>query len=371
VVQESDSEPAARPYLDWKGADSEGFERVVVTTTPFRIGRGSAADLVVYSREISKLHAEIVEVGDEYVVRDLGSRNGTFVNGDAIDGDRVLHDGDVLHLATKELRFGLIDDLEATDSTLLSDPDMHVVVRGVRFLTEILEDRGVRAVFQGVVSMTTREVVGYEALSRITVPDADFHLGELFNLAARQSSGDRLSRLMREVALEAVGRLPAAGARVFFNVHPAELDSDELFESLAAIPPALAPGSRGIIEFPETMVTDLRAVESFRSRLRELDLGLAYDDFGAGQSRLMELAEVPPDIIKLDMSLIHDIHLSTARQELVSALIKVMKDLNVEVLAEGIETEEEWQVCERLGCDLAQGFLTHRPASVDDILGDT
>ena len=96
-------------------------------------------------------------------------------------------------------------------------------------------------------------------------------------------------------------------------------------------------------------------------------MGLAYDDFGAGQSRLMELAEVPPDVIKLDRSLIQGINDSQPRQDLVRALVKVMLDQGSEVLAEGVETESECAVCYELGCQLAQGFLIHHPATLDDL----
>ena len=91
---------------------------------------------------------------------------------------------------------------------------------------------------------------------------------------------------------------------------------------------------------------------------------MAYDDFGAGQARLHELAEAPPNFIKLHLTLIRDIHQSHARQELVQALNHVSKDLGVDLIAEGIETEEEAAVCRGLGCRFGQGYLFGRPQSV-------
>ena len=76
---------------------------------------------------------------------------------------------------------------------------------------------------------------------------------------------------------------------------------------------AFRKGQRMVLEVHEGVVTDLPTMHWLRDQLNDLGVGLAYDDFGAGQSRLTELAEVPPDFIKLDMSLIRGIDLAEAR----------------------------------------------------------
>ena len=109
-------------------------------------------------------------------------------------------------------------------------------------------------------------------------------------------------------------------------------------------------------------VSDVAGMRKLRDRLHALGIGLAYDDFGAGQSRLAELAEAPPDFLKLDMKLMRGIDQAPARQEIVGALTEISSRLGVRVLAEGIETIEEAECCRRLGCHWAQGFLFGRPA---------
>ena len=140
------------------------------------------------------------------------------------------------------------------------------------------------------------------------------------------------------------------------------IEPAELGRQLRAIVDALGPDQRAVIEIHESAVTDLAAMERIRAQLHALDVGLAYDDFGAGQSRLMELVEVPPDYLKLDMSLVRDIDRSGKRQELVRALVHVMTDLGIAVLAEGVEREAEGATCIELGCALGQGYLYGRPA---------
>ena len=119
-----------------------------------------------------------------------------------------------------------------------------------------------------------------------------------------------------------------------------------------------------MLEVHEGVVVDVDTMRWLREQLNELEIGLAYDDFGAGQARLNELAEVPPDFIKLDRSLVRDIDRSIARQDMIQALNRLCEDLEVESIAAGIETEREAAVCRRLGCRFGQGFLFGRPQAL-------
>jgi EAL domain-containing protein (putative c-di-GMP-specific phosphodiesterase class I) len=92
-----------------------------------------------------------------------------------------------------------------------------------------------------------------------------------------------------------------------------------------------------------------------------MQIGLAYDDFGAGQSRLQDLAEVAPDYLKFDMSLIRDIHLLTQRQQIVAGLVRLSLDLGIQPLAEGIENSAEAEVCRQIGFTHAQGYYYGKP----------
>ena len=100
-----------------------------------------------------------------------------------------------------------------------------------------------------------------------------------------------------------------------------------------------------------------------RELLNALDIGLAYDDFGAGQARLNELAEAPPDVIKFDMKLIRGIDQGPdRRRELLRSLVGMVRNFGVAALAEGVETEAEHEACRELGFSHGQGYLYGRPA---------
>jgi EAL domain-containing protein (putative c-di-GMP-specific phosphodiesterase class I) len=100
-----------------------------------------------------------------------------------------------------------------------------------------------------------------------------------------------------------------------------------------------------------------------RKGLRDLNIKIAYDDFGAGQNRLVELGNAAPDVMKFDMGLIRDIDKGPfERVKVLRSIVQVVLDLNVVPLAEGIETEAEAKVCLELGFQLAQGYYFGRPA---------
>jgi EAL domain-containing protein (putative c-di-GMP-specific phosphodiesterase class I) len=149
------------------------------------------------------------------------------------------------------------------------------------------------------------------------------------------------------------------------NLHPAELDGDAHLKSLEGIREALAGPLQVVLELHEEAVTNTAAMRRLRDQLRALGIGLAYDDFGAGHARLTELADVPPDFVKLDKSLIHGIHQAQGRQELVRALTRVSSDLGIRLVAEGIERPEEAEVCLNLQCPFGQGYLFGRPQPID------
>ncbi len=336
--------------------------------SPFRIGRGAEVELVLGSPRVSKVHAEVLEENGSHVIRDLGSRNGTFVNGEPLEGSRRLEFGDILHIAHREIRFVLAEASEPSlDSTWADEARTYESqnLKGTRDLYRILQGK-VRIVFQSIVSLHDGGVIGFEALGRHMLPDIDYDVTALFRLANDLGKAVELAQLMREVTIAEVPNLPTVGDRLFLNVHPAEMHSTRLLDELSGAVERCG-GRQIVAEIHESVITSTGQMSALRKQLDARGIELAYDDFGAGSSRLMELAEVPPDFVKLDMSLIRDIDSSPRRQDLVAALVKVMRDADVRVIAEGIETQAEHAACLELGCDLGQGFLIRHPASAKDL----
>lgn len=353
--------------------------RIPLKRLPWRVGRGPGVDFIVPSHRVSKQHAAIERLEDEpmtehgpppFVVHDLDSRNGTFVNGVRVLAPRRLAAGDVIHISSSEFTFcyELIEDEEMSDSTIVTDVEAHTeLLRANRDLLHILSERAVEMVYQPIFHIDGETVRGYEPLGRTALPDGSYQPAHLFSLASGQGRAGELSQMMREVALSEVRRLPARDGWIFFNVHPDEMALPTFLDSLAEMRQHLRADQRPLIEVHEAAVTEVHQMRYLRDRLREMDVGLVYDDFGAGRSRLAELSEVPPDVIKLDRILVAGLDQNEARQGLVRALVTVMQDLGIDVLAEGVETQAELDVCRSLGCTLAQGFLLQRPRALSDL----
>jgi EAL domain-containing protein (putative c-di-GMP-specific phosphodiesterase class I) len=171
-----------------------------------------------------------------------------------------------------------------------------------------------------------------------------------------------LSRLMRSVGLSTAMGLPA-NPILFANTHPAELSESGLLEFSLRELRELNPEARIVLEIHEAAVTCVKQMRELRAVLNALDIGLAYDDFGAGQARLVELGDVPPDYLKFDIELVHEIdHASPERQRMLASLVAIVKDLGIISLAEGVETAAEHDVCVQMGFDFGQGYYYGKAA---------
>ncbi len=104
-------------------------------------------------------------------------------------------------------------------------------------------------------------------------------------------------------------------------------------------------------------------MRGIQQELDRFHMEFAYDDFGAGQARLLELAECPPRYLKIDQSLVRQMGTSAASRDLFKVLLSAISNKGIQVIAEGIETERMAEVCLECGCDLGQGFLYGRPTS--------
>ena len=323
------------------------------------------------SRSVSGCHAEICQVDDGYLIRDLDSTNGTFVNGKEVK-EHILHDGDIVHIATKEFRFGCGSlQMPECDESLIKTSPLNKngpplsIITTTLLLQEILHEEAVQTVLQPIVDLQTRRVVGYETLGRGTHERLSTNPAELFRIADKVGLATQLSRLFRKVAIREISAL---GNRLhfFFNIHPLELDNNVLVESLQQVSEGSCKDAQLVIEVHEDLVADSNKMLGLRSLTREHNIKLAFDDFGAGQSRFAELVDISPDFVKVDMKLVRDVHKCQGRQSLIKALKLVCDGVKTTIIAEGIETQEEADACLMLGCHWGQGYLFGRPMAVSD-----
>jgi EAL domain-containing protein (putative c-di-GMP-specific phosphodiesterase class I) len=330
---------------------------VNVNVSPFRIGRLPGLGLCLPCTSVSKLHAELLFQGRGLWVRDLGSTNGTFVNGHRIKDPTALHHSDLLQLANVVFRLDHrnMDPCSRTIQESAADWALALCQ-----LDRLMSEKAVVPHFQPVVNLHDSSTIGFEALARSNVEGLE-QPRSMFAAAEKLDQQCALSRMLRREAVRVGSGLPE-GTNLFVNTHPAEIVTEELTASLRELRSEF-PARRLTLEIHESAVTDIRELIEFRSVLRDLEIELAFDDFGAGQARLIELTETLPGYVKFDMQLIRGIHAAPAsRQRALATLVRLVHDLGISTLAEGVELAEEQAACHQLGFDLAQGFYLGRPA---------
>ena len=329
---------------------------------PFRVGRRPGLELTLTSSSVSNDHAEIVHGADLVSVRDLGSTNGTYLNREKVVGEATLTEGDVVHFADVEFRLvrGRTVEQEEVTMALQSVSLPPRELQNARKMGEMLVDRRVTPFFQPIVTMGEATCQGYEALGRGDLEGLPVDPTKLFQIAAPLGLETRLSEVFRTRAVEDAVHL--AAVPLFLNTHPNELeDEDGLMGSLAILRQQ-SPDQELVLEIHERAISNPAAIVKLRERLRELRIELAYDDFGSGQARLLELADVPPDYLKFDIRLVRGIDTAPrSRRLLLASIVALAAEQGVRTIAEGIETPGEAEVCVNVGFTHAQGFHYGRP----------
>jgi EAL domain-containing protein (putative c-di-GMP-specific phosphodiesterase class I)/CheY-like chemotaxis protein len=213
--------------------------------------------------------------------------------------------------------------------------------------------------YQPILDAGTGETFGYEALLRSH--EAGFQQpASLLDAAERLDRLNDLGRFVRENSVQPFDR-GLSGSLLFVNLHPADL-LDPLLGARGTRLREMA--SRVVLEITER--ASLHKIPDSAARiasLRDLGFRIAVDDLGAGYAGLSSFAHLSPDFVKLDMSLVRDIEQNDTKRRVVAAMTKLAKDLDMTVIAEGVETEGEGNTLRELGCDLLQGFLYAAPGA--------
>ena len=213
--------------------------------------------------------------------------------------------------------------------------------------------------FQPIVSLSKKTILGYEALLRSNEPSLPNPM-DVLEAAERLNATQKLGRAVRAFVAERRS-LMNRDWLLFVNLHPSDLLDPELTLGGSPLTPI---ASCVVLEITER--APLSSLERVRERcieLRRLGFRIAVDDLGAGYAGLTSFAVLDPDIVKVDMNLVRGIESSAVKRRLVASVVSLCREMEMLLVAEGVETAAERDVLSDLGCDLFQGFLFARPAS--------
>lgn len=236
-------------------------------------------------------------------------------------------------------------------------------------LGDILRLRQISTLLQPVVDLKQRRILGYEALSR---GPSDSHLHNptaLFDTAFRSGQLSTLELLCRETALKHFQHLGLPGV-LFLNATPISLfqASHAAHHTLALLEKVGLSPEQVVIELTEQHpLEDFALVREAIRHFHELGFRIALDDLGGGYAGLRMWSELQPDYVKIDKHFVQGIHEDTVKQGFVRSILDIARDLNCQVIAEGIETVEEYQCIRSLGIGIGQGYYFARPHTLPPV----
>jgi predicted signal transduction protein with EAL and GGDEF domain len=224
--------------------------------------------------------------------------------------------------------------------------------------------------FQPIIELPGKHIAGFEALARWTnctlgmIPPAEF-----IRRAERSNRILLISEILLERALECAKGWPDH-VRVSFNLSTRDIASPEATRRIVEIISAsCVPAHRIELEITETaLVSDFDVASDSLRLLKQLGVHISLDDFGTGFSSLSYVHRLPLDKIKIDRSFVADIATNTTSQKVVKSVVDLCRNLNLDCVVEGVETEDQVRILSDLGCRKMQGYLFGKPMSVDEVL---
>lgn len=227
--------------------------------------------------------------------------------------------------------------------------------------------------FQPQVSLADQRIIGIEALARWQHPVKGFIPPAIFiGIAEKYGMINAVTDTIFQQAISACKGLHDKGlaATLSVNFSALTLNNLELPEVIETTLNAKGfPTKNFIIEITESsLASDSRVALNILARTRLKGIGLSIDDFGTGFSSLEQLKHIPFTELKIDRSFVHQASKNSASYAILESSIELAKKLNIHSIAEGVETQEDWDVVQSLGCDSAQGYFIAKPMPPDEFM---
>lgn len=241
-------------------------------------------------------------------------------------------------------------------------------------LHSALEKNEIYLVYQPQYSLKEKTIVSVEALVRWQHPTLGFIPPDKFIPIAEDNGVImELGYFIFEEACKAFKQMKSSGVnleKISINVSSIQFKHSDLLESFLSIVERLKIKPNEIeIEITERFlmentVANIKTLQDFQDQ----GFAISIDDFGTGYSSMSYLKHLPINTIKIDKSFVDDINRNSSDNAVIEAIAALSKTLDYSIIAEGIETQEQEEFLENIGCDLGQGYLFSKPVSVDEIV---
>jgi len=358
-------------------------DRLVTILRPMdTVARIGGDEFVVLAPDI-KSRADAVDMSVR-LVSELSLRRDSTANpervaasvGLAIDvggagtAESLLHEADTAMYKAKS-RGGA--RAEAFGETLGRQVEARAVVQ--RALQAALDDDRVVVHYQPIIDLSAGRIVGFEALARITDQDGTIMLPSSFIPTAEETGlviglgAKVLASACEQARLWQPRESSDDRLTVAVNISARQFDAGDLATTVSdALKRTSLHPSCLHLELTETAIFELRPeILDQLARVRDLGVQIGLDDFGTGYASFTHLRDLPLSFVKIDKSFVHGLNTNQENDRIVVAVADLASNLGLRSIAEGIETQEQRDRLQELGCDQGQGFLLGRPIEPQDV----
>lgn len=351
------SNPPSAPRLEFFQEGSNELRRVTIEHSPFRIGRCETSDLQIDSVQVSREHAQIYQRGNIWAIRDLGSTNGTRVNGKPVR-ESFLSDGDILTIAETEVTFVAasvtafqrmatqpIQPRESSKTPALLPSE----IAHMRALTEATLWQAIPAQLATVVSLESGEGEALLAQSPETKSLADPE----FQFDATHAVGRHYRQLSRRRAIEMAQAQPTAN-RILVGADVVEFETvDELLADLEQLRDWMALDWELGVTISLPKILDPTALDAVCRKIRDAALLLGIVGFQGSSGQVSELASCAPDYLVLSETMLTGVAASSQPLRRLELVLTTCRQLGIKAVLPACGCQRTVAQCRQLGYEFA------------------
>jgi pSer/pThr/pTyr-binding forkhead associated (FHA) protein/EAL domain-containing protein (putative c-di-GMP-specific phosphodiesterase class I) len=343
----------SKPSLEFYSDNGDRARRLEIERFPFRIGRSESADLRIESPQVSREHAEIFERGGIWAVRDLGSMNGTQVNGKAV-AESPLSDGDILRIAETELTF--IASSASQFQRMLTQP-IPSRARRTAAASLAMEVAAARALMEATLWQAIPVRLFVAASLQQGSPEATFaklpptaEAQQMFR--APFAAGERYRELYRWRAAELAAECDG-GRRLFLTIDSAEIaPAHKLIAHLEQVQELLPIAWELGVTISVPTVLNILPIDEIHQAARDHGWLVAFDDFQGNGGQVAHLKSHPPDYLVLCPSMTKDMASARQPRRRLESVFTACQELVIKPLLPHTECAQTIARCQEIGYDL-------------------